>query len=63
MQKYAYIMSSERSGTYQDEQRNTVFSSKILRVGESIVLDGLKWTVDEVCEPHIKEKIVEIFNN
>ena len=43
-----YIITSERAYRRNDEYRNELYSNKILNVGDTIVLDGLKWTVDEV---------------
>lgn len=43
-----YIITSERASRRNDEYRNEFYSNKILNVGDTIVLDGLMWTVDEV---------------
>ena len=43
-----YIITSERADRRADEYRNELYSNRILNVGDSIVLDGLTWTVDEV---------------
>ena len=43
-----YIITSERAAHRSDEYRNTLYSNKILNVGDTIILDGLTWTVDEV---------------
>lgn len=43
-----YIITSERAYRRNDEYRNKLCSNKILNVGDTIVLDGLKWTVDAI---------------
>lgn len=48
MKKHEYIMSSERCWRRSDEVENTVYSDKELKVGDCIVMDGLKWFVVEV---------------
>lgn len=44
--KHQYIMTSERR--HSDEIENVIYSNKELEVGDYIILDGLRWYVDEV---------------
>lgn len=48
--KHEYIMSSERAYRRNDEERNTIYSNKVLQVGDVIWLDGIRWFVDEVIK-------------
>ena len=48
MTMYRYIMSSARAASRSDERRNFVTTSKRLDVGDSMVMDGILWFVDEI---------------
>lgn len=48
MTMYQYIMSSARAASRSDERRNLVTTSKRLDVGDSMVMDGILWFVDEI---------------
>ncbi len=48
MTMYRYIMSSSRAASRSDERKNIVTSSKRLDVGDSMVMDGILWFVDEI---------------
>ena len=48
MTMYRYVMSSARAASRSDERRNLVTTSKQLDVGESMVMDGILWFVDEI---------------
>ena len=61
-----YIITSERasrrSDEYRndrfrrsDEYRNDLFSNRILNVGDTIILNGLKWTVDKIVSDMDRE--------
>lgn len=50
MYRATYIITSERADRRNDEYRNELHSNRILDVGDTITLDGLKWTVDEIVE-------------
>ena len=50
-----YIITSERADRRNDEYRNDLYSNRILNVGDTIVLDGLVWTVDEVVSDMDRE--------
>lgn len=46
--KHGYIITSERAMFRNDEFQSTLYSDKEYHEGETIVLDGLCWDVDEV---------------
>ena len=46
--KYVYIISSERAYRRNDEYRNELYSNEERKVGDTVVLDGLKWRVEEI---------------
>lgn len=46
--KHAYIITSERAYRRNDEYRNELRSNKEYQVGDTIILDGLAWVVEEV---------------
>ena len=48
MNKTHYIITSERAYRRNDEYRNDFYSPRTYDVGDTIILDGLVWTVDEV---------------
>ena len=50
-----YIITSERASRRNDEYRNDLFSNRILNVGDTIILDGLQWTVDEIVSDADRE--------
>jgi hypothetical protein len=50
-----YIITSERASVRNDEYRNDLYSNRILNVGDVIVLDGLKWTVEEIVSDADRE--------
>lgn len=43
-----YIITSERANVRNDERRNELYTNRILDVGDTVILDGLTWYVDEV---------------
>lgn len=57
MKKYRahYIITSERAHRRNDEYRNDLYSNRILNVGDTIFLDGLAWTVDEIVSDEDRE--------
>lgn len=57
MQKYRahYIITSARAYRRNDEYRNDLYSNRILNVGDTIILDGLEWTVDEIVSDMDRE--------
>ena len=57
MKKYHahYIITSARAERRNDEYRNDLFSNRILNVGDTIILDGLQWTVDEIVSDADRE--------
>ena len=50
-----YIITSERAYRRNDEYRNDFYSNRILNVGDTIILDGLEWTVDEIVSDADRE--------
>ena len=46
--KHEYIITSERAYRRNDEYRNTLYADRLYEVGDVIVMDGLRWTVEEV---------------
>ena len=50
-----YIITSERAERRNDEYRNDLYSNKILNVGDTVILDGLEWTVDEIISDEDRE--------
>ena len=50
-----YIITSVRAYRRNDEYRNDFYSNRILNVGDTIILDGLEWTVDEVVSDMDRE--------
>lgn len=50
-----YIITSERASRRNDEYRNDLYSNRILDVGDTIILDGLQWTVDEIISDEDRE--------
>lgn len=48
MEKFEYIITSERAHRRSDECENTFFSNTEYHVGDIIELDGIRWVVDEV---------------
>lgn len=50
-----YIITSERANRRNDEYRNDLYSNRILNVGDTIYLDGLAWTVDEIVSDADRE--------
>ena len=59
MNKYRahYIITSERAFRRNDEYRNDLYSNRILNVGDTIILDGLRWTVDEIVSDMDREVV------
>ena len=49
--KKRYIISSIRAYERHDELRVELTSSKDMKVGDSIVMDGLLWFVEDVLPP------------
>lgn len=47
---HKYLITSERAYRRSDEEDNLLQSREIYKVGETIILDGLRWTVTEVIE-------------
>ena len=47
---HKYLITSERAMRRDDERDNLLRSSNVYRVGQVIILDGLKWTVTRVIE-------------
>lgn len=46
--KYVYIISSERSAHRNDELHQKMYSDSVRHVGDTIYLDGIAWTIEEV---------------
>ena len=55
MNRAHYIITSERAYRRNDEYRNDFYSNAILNVGDTIILDGLVWTVDEIVSDMDRE--------
>lgn len=47
---HKYLITSERAIRRDDERDNLLRSSNVYRVGQIIILDGLKWTITRVIE-------------
>lgn len=47
---YTYLITSERAYRRSDEVRNKFETTRFLKVGDVIELDGLKWLVEEVVK-------------
>lgn len=47
---YKYLITSERAYRRSDEEDNVFHSNNQYKVGDVIILDGLRWTVTEVIE-------------
>ncbi len=45
---HCYLITSERAERRNDEYRNTFYSNSKYNIGDSIVLGGIRWFVDEV---------------
>ena len=43
-----YIITSERAYRRNDEYRNDFYSPRTYAVGDTVILDGLVWIIDEV---------------
>ena len=50
-----YIITSERAQSRNDEYRNDLYSNRILNVGDTVILDGLVWVVDEIVSDADRE--------
>ena len=48
--EHEYIISSERAYHRNDEQGCLLCSDNVYKVGDVIVREGLKWTIEEVIE-------------
>ena len=45
-----YIISSERAYRREDEAHNYFKTGKVLKVGDVITLDGIRWVVEEIVQ-------------
>ena len=50
MKMHKYLITSERANRRPDERDNLLQSYNEYKVGQVIVLDGLKWTVTRIIE-------------
>ena len=48
--KYTYIASSERAYRRNDEADNRIYSNAEYKVGDTMILDGLRWTITGVIK-------------
>jgi len=48
--KHTYIISSERAYSRNDEYWNEICTDKELKLGDYIIMDGLKWYVDAIVK-------------
>lgn len=48
--RHVYIITSERAYERNDEWENELHTNRELSVGDTIVLDGLLWTVVDIVK-------------